>query len=303
MGPGEPPIITPPPVYERPVSDSPPASGQKAKGLLGLLGAAGVALAKFGSALLKIAYPLFKILKSGKILMTSSSMLLSVWFYSLRFGWSFALGFVLSIFVHEMGHVLAARMQGVPVTAPLFIPGFGAMILQKRSAQTAWGEAVIGIAGPVAGMLAGLVCLGIYGATGNALFLGLAYTGFLINLFNLTPMYPLDGGWIVGSISPYLWIIGMVGLGIMFVSGFLRNPLILILILMSIPRVFTSLRSGKANFGSEEIGQATSQQRWIMGGAYIGLCTLLAFLVAETHIDQTPPVRPVPRTVAYNLVR
>lgn len=89
----------------------------------------------------------------GKVLTTGGTMLLSVVVYAQRFGWSFAAGFVLSIFVHELGHVYAAWRKGMPVSAPIFIPGLGALILQKGRAKSVWDEAVIGIGGPLAGTL------------------------------------------------------------------------------------------------------------------------------------------------------
>src|SRR5438445_3188982 len=173
---------------------------------LGRLGPIGVALAyllkylplaaKFGLAALK----------------TGGTMLVSMWFYASFYGWWFALGFVLCILAHELGHVYVAWRMGVPVTAPIFIPGFGALILQKRQARSAWDEALIGIGGPVAGTLAGLFCLLIYHRTGSRLMLALADTGLFINLFNLAPIFPLAGGWITGPISPRLWLIGIVGM-------------------------------------------------------------------------------------------
>ncbi len=176
---------------------------------LGPLGTALLFLLAKAKAALTFIIPILKFLKLGKVLLTSGTMLLSVWVYSLLFGWKFALGFVICIFVHEMGHVLAAMAYGVPVSAPVFIPGFGALILQKRGAKSAWIEAIIGIGGPIGGTISALACWAIYATTNNPLFLGLAYVAFFMNLFNMTPMFPLDGGWIVGAISPYLWAAGL----------------------------------------------------------------------------------------------
>ncbi|HLB77598.1 MAG TPA: site-2 protease family protein, partial [Candidatus Dormibacteraeota bacterium] len=159
---------------------------------LGRLGPIGVALAylfgklKYLSFVLKFGLPALK---------TGGTMLVSMWFYASFYGWWFALGFVLCILAHELGHVYVAWRMGVPVTAPIFIPGFGALILQKRQARSAWDEALIGIGGPIAGTLAGLICLFLYHQTGSRLLLGLAGIGFFINLLNLAPIFPLDGGW------------------------------------------------------------------------------------------------------------
>jgi Zn-dependent protease len=240
--------------------------------LIYLLGKAKVLLV--GLKFLKLGY-LLTFLKTG------GSMLLSIAVYAAGMGWPFAVGLVLTIFVHEMGHVYAAWRLGVPVSAPVFIPGFGAFILQKRSAKSAWDEALIGIGGPVGGTLAGLVCLAIFWLTGHRFFLVLAYVTFLINLFNLTPIFPLDGGWITGAVSPRLWLIGVVMLGAMLLTGFLRNPFILILLVISLPRILRGLRHGDAL--PPGTAPATPRQRLLMGIAYVALCGLLAWLMAVTH--------------------
>ncbi|HWP31846.1 MAG TPA: site-2 protease family protein [Fimbriimonadales bacterium] len=233
----------------------------------------------------KALLPVLKFLKLGKILPTAGSMLLSVWFYAMAFGFWFALGFVLSIFVHEMGHVFAAWRKGVPVTPPVFIPGMGAFILQKRAAKSAWDEAIIGIGGPIGGAIAALFCLGLYYLTDSLLMLGLAYTGFLINLFNLAPIFPLDGGWIVGAISPRLWLVGTVLLAVLFFVGFIRNPFILLLLILSIPRLIHGLKSGEMLYPEEKKEPTTKEQKWILGFAYLVLVVFLAVLVAETHLE------------------
>ncbi len=239
-----------------------------------------------GKAILAFIVPALKFLKLGKIATTMGTMFVSVWFYSLAFGWWFALGFVVLILIHEMGHVYVAWKQGIPVSAPIFIPGMGALILQKKEGKSAWNEAVMGIGGPIAGALGGVVCWMIYSATGSELFLGLAYVTFMINLFNLMPVYPLDGGWITGAVSPYLWLIGFVGLVAMFVSGFLRNPMILILLVMSLPRLWQGIRHGIAHGPGVE--PATFNQKIQMGLAYVSLVGALAWAMAETNVEWTP---------------
>src|SRR5579862_6027462 len=137
--PEPPPIQAPEPIYVSgppPVTtpNPPPPGKPKPKGIWGAIVAAFAALWKIILAAWKPILLLLKLGKVGKVALTAGSMLVSVWAYALIFGWKFALGFVLCIFVHEMGHVFMAWRQGVPVTAPIFIPGFGALILQKRSA-------------------------------------------------------------------------------------------------------------------------------------------------------------------------
>ena len=224
-------------------------------------------------------------------LKTGGSMLITIWLYAQRDGWPFAVGFVLGIFVHEMGHVFAAWRLGIPVSAPLFIPFMGAFILQKRAGKSAWEEALIGIGGPVAGTLAGFVFLALYLATGLGIYQGLAYSTFFVNLFNLAPLFPLDGGWITGAVSPRLWLIGLVLMGGLFAIGWLRNPLLLILFLLSIPRIWHGLKTGKSSTGDLE--PATPRQRVIMGVSYMGLCLVLLWMMS--HIHANDPVKPAPK--------
>jgi Zn-dependent protease len=225
-----------------------------------------------------------KFLKLGKILLTSGTMLVSIVLYSYAFGWPFAVGFVLTIFVHEMGHVYVGWRQGLPMSAPVFIPFMGAVIFNKRGSSTAWGQAIMGIGGPVAGSLAGLACWGIYGATGSVFFLVLAYVTFWMNLFNLTPIVPLDGGWITGAVSPYLWLIGVILMVVHLFTGSIMNPLIIVLILMSLPRLWHGLRTGEASFGG--VQPASPTQRWIMGACYVGLGAFLFACMAATNVER-----------------
>jgi Zn-dependent protease len=266
--------------------DSPAEEKRKpVKGLTLIGGLALLVLTKF-KAIASFVLPALKFLKLGKILTTSGSMFVSVWFYSLAFGWEFAVGFVLLIFVHEMGHVFVAWRQGLPISAPIFIPGMGAVILAKAESKSAWNQAVMGIGGPIAGALGAAACWWDYAATQNELFLGLAYVGFMINLFNLMPLFPFDGGWITGAVSPYLWLVGFIGLLAGFVTGYVRNPLILILLISSLPRLWQGIRYGIAHGPGVE--PATFEQKIKMGLAYLALAGALAWAMGETHRDWTP---------------
>lgn len=222
-----------------------------------------------------------KVLPFGKVLLTGGSMLLSIWWYASEFGFPFAVGFVVCILVHELGHVFFAWQLGVPVSAPLFIPGMGALITQKRHASSAYHEALIGIGGPVFGTLSGIGCWAIYAATDNRLFLGLAFVTFFLNLFNLAPIYPLDGGWIVACLSPYLLVFGYALLILGTITGYIQNPVIFILVLLSIPRVIQMFKRGNADTG---VLKTTSRQRWGMGAAYLVLIVLLTWSMGHLHI-------------------
>src|SRR5689334_22440891 len=157
-------------------------------------------------------------------------MLVSIAAYSLIWGWKFAAGFVVLLLVHEMGHVIQLRREGVPATAPLFVPFMGAVVGMKKLPDDAAAEARTGLAGPVLGSVGALVALAIYGLTGNELFRALAFFGFFLNLFNLLPVLPLDGGRAMAALTPWMWILGYTAL-IALTLAF-PNPIMLLILLI-----------------------------------------------------------------------
>jgi Zn-dependent protease len=230
----------PKPIY--PVtSDIPPDSPHhyspappKRSGLVGWLVTA--ALAVWGVA----KYALLVVAKVPA-LATVASGLVAVWAYSWLFPWYSAIGLVLMIFVHEMGHVFEIRRQGARATAPIFIPFLGAAIFQRSHAQTPVKQAQIGIAGPIAGTLAAIVALVLYGSTQNFVFLIAAYWGFLLNLFNLIPFGMLDGGWILAPVSKWIQVGGLAILAALFFAGQV-SPIVLIVVALGMPLVFRRFR-------------------------------------------------------------
>ena len=157
---------------------------------------------------MKLLALLFGALKLGKLLPAVLSMLLSIGVYALVFGWAYAVGFVVLLLVHEMGHFVAARRRGLNVGAPTFIPFVGAWIELKDMPHDAETEAYVGVAGPLAGTVGALACFYLARSTGGSLLLALAYSGFMLNFFNLKPLLPFDGGRITAAISPRLWLLG-----------------------------------------------------------------------------------------------
>ena len=158
------------------------------------VGAAGLFLWKF-------KFVLAFIITKGKLLLlgltkasTIFSMLAALGLYWALWGWKFALGLIISIYIHEMGHVAALRRFGIKATAPLFIPGFGAVVRLKQIPTTTMENARVGLAGPLWGLGASVVSLLIYLITHSAIFAAIASVGAWINLFNLLPILPLDGG-------------------------------------------------------------------------------------------------------------
>ncbi len=142
------------------------------------------------------------LLPKTKLLLTAGTALVSVAAYSLFWGWTFAVGFVVLLFIHEMGHVVALRREGIRASAPTFVPFLGAVIAAKSLGENALAEARVGLAGPIFGTLASAACLAIGEATNSNLFRALAYVGFFLNLFNLLPVVPLDGGRAMAAMAP-----------------------------------------------------------------------------------------------------
>ena len=274
-----PPRLPPPPPGWVP-QPTPPIR-KRTGGILGSLGLVGVLLAQFGS---KLAF-LIPVLKFGlPILKTGGSMLLFIGYYTLIYGWRFAVGFTLLIFVHECGHLVAAHRFGLPVSAPVFIPLIGAHILLKRQTPNAWVEAVIGIAGPLFGTMAAAVPYFLFVYTGDPFWGALAYSGFFINLFNLAPIGFLDGGRIVTALSPWLWLVGYSVMIALIawrwqtessLDSFLRNNFIVLLILgMSVPRLLSLFRPRTES--ENRYFTIPTSQRWQIGIAYFGLIALLS---------------------------
>ena len=125
---------------------------------------------------------------------TLLSMFLALGVYWTLWGWKFALGFVLGIYIHEMGHVVALRAYGISASAPMFIPGLGALVRLNQRPANAIEDARVGLAGPRWGTFATIACAIVFLVTGNKLFAALAHANAWINLFNLLPFWQLDGG-------------------------------------------------------------------------------------------------------------
>jgi Zn-dependent protease len=219
-----------------------------------------------------------------KLLTTSGSMLVSIGAYALIWGWQFAVGFVLLLFAHEMGHVVQLKREGVPATAPMFIPFLGAFVGMKRLPDDAAAEARVGLAGPILGSIACLVPLALYGATGNELFQALAFTGFFLNLFNLAPVLPLDGGRAMAALSPWMWLVGfglLLGVGIAF-----PNPIVILIILLG---GYETYRRFKSRNDPEQprYYRVPPKTRFLIAAVYVGLAVALVLAMDATHLART----------------
>lgn len=278
--------VTPPPPW--PPAPPPPAptwgrpeptGWQKIKKLLAPFAVIGVLFLKFFAKLKFVLLPALKYFPV--ILKTGGTMFLTIGVYAMMWGVWFAVGFVLLIFVHECGHLLAAKRLGLKVGAPVFIPFMGAFIALKEAPRNAWIEAQVGIGGPMLGTVGAGVCELVHVATGNQMFGALAYTGFFLNLFNLMPVGFLDGGRIVTALSPWMWLIGFAILLVMTVMH--PNFLLILILIASLPRLFSLFR--KKSDVERRYFEITPEQRWIMATMYFGL---IALLVLGMHISRIP---------------
>jgi Zn-dependent protease len=168
---------------------------------------------------------------------TLATMMLSIGVYAIEWGWAFAAGFVLLIFVHEMGHAVAMRLEGIPAGAPVFIPFVGAFVAMQGRPRDAGVEARVAMAGPVTGSLAAWAVLGAGLAWEWPLLVALGHTAVLLNLFNLVPVPPLDGGRIAGAFTRTYWVIGYAAGGAALVLT--RSPLLLLVLVVGL---FTLVR-------------------------------------------------------------
>lgn len=163
------------------------------------------------------------------------SIALALGSYAMLYGWKFAAGFVGLIFFHEMGHYIAAKQKKLDVGLPIFIPFVGAWINLKEAPMNAEVEAYVAYAGPLIGTFAAFACYYMGSYTGNNLYFALAQAGFMINLFNLIPISPLDGGRITSIISPYIWFLGAPLLVALWI--YMPNPVLLLIAILSIPQL------------------------------------------------------------------
>jgi Zn-dependent protease len=252
-------------------------SGSRRKGLAGL-GGLGAAL---GALLLK--FPLLApLLKFGWLGFTA---LFSVVVYSLIFGWQFAIGLVALLFVHEMGHAVVMKIKGIPIGGMIFIPLLGAAVIMKQMPRNAKDEAEVGIAGPIAGAIAAMVCLTIARANPDTVWAPLAYFGFFINLFNLIPIVPFDGGRILGAIDRRIWIIGFIGLVAFQIWSWINGNhslFLLLFVILAASQLWTR-RSVPNTPEARAYYDVPIAERIILGLAYFGLAAVLVLGMAISH--------------------
>ena len=228
-------------------------------------------------AKLKFLAVIFKL----KFLGTFISMVASVGLYTIAFGWRFAVLFVGLLFTHELGHALWLKKEGIPTGPIVFIPFMGALITMKEYPQNAYIEAKVGLAGPVLGSLgAGAVALAGWQLDSN-LLLAAGYVGFLLNLFNLIPVTPLDGGRAAAAIHPTLWIAGLVGLAVITVLWF--NFLLVLILILAV--VDVRRRTHGVGVNDRAYYGIPLRQRVGVAVVYLGLAGLLGVGMELTHVS------------------
>jgi len=178
------------------------------------------------------------------------------------------------ILVHEMGHVLEIRRQGMQATAPIFIPFLGAAIFQRQHPTTALKQAQIGIAGPIAGTIGATAAWILYGATQNPVFLLAASIGFFLNLFNLIPVWQLDGAWILAPVSPWFQV---AGLGMIAISVLVFHFASFFLIIIALLGIQT-MRAGFRNAKNPYYTAVPPSARLAIGAAWLGLVLYLGVM-------------------------
>lgn len=244
-----------------------------------ILAAIVAAFAKFFAAIKGVLL----LLPKAKVLTTAATALVSVGAYSLFFGWWFAAGFVALLFIHEMGHVIQLRREGLKASAPMFVPFLGAVVFAKSLGENALAEARVGLAGPILGTLGAAGCLAIGIATDSDLLRALAYVGFLLNLINLVPLVPFDGGRAMAAMAPSLWFVGLgVMVALLLLTG---NPFLLIFVLLGGMETWRRWKlRGTRSLEQSAYYRVRPRHRLIVGAVYIGLIVALAVGMLDSEV-------------------
>jgi Zn-dependent protease len=257
----------------RPGIEQPPTLGARLKKATAPLVGAGAAIAKFGAVLFKL-----------KAFVVVGSMAVSIAAYATVWGWKFAVGFVLLILVHEMGHVIVLRARGIKASAPVFLPFLGAFVSMKSAPRSVYEEAESALAGPLLGTAGALALAWVAHAEGSDLLRSLAFTGLLINLFNLLPALPLDGGRVAGALHPAIWVVGLAAL--LGLEIYRPSPILLLVLVLGGYELWHRWR-GRNSAASRAYLDLTSQQRLRVGSAYVALIVVLLIAAHATYIPRT----------------
>jgi Zn-dependent protease len=231
--------------------------------------------------MIKLLALLLSGVKLGKLFTTGGTMLLSVVLYAFVWGWRYAAGFVALIFVHEMGHYIAARQRGLAVGAPTFIPFVGAWIQLKDQPMDVETEAYVAAAGPFVGTVATTLVYFWGSHSESGLLLAIAYSGFFLNFFNLIPLPPLDGGRMTAILSPRIWFVGApLMLGLML---YRPSPLLILIAIASLPALKKAWHYDPADPDNRAYYAVPLAMRIEYGAFYLGLAAFLAVMTHSVH--------------------
>src|SRR5439155_15513140 len=204
-----------------------------------------------------------------------ASMALSIAAYATKAPLPLVVGFVLIILIHEIGHAVVIRAKGLRAGFLVFIPFIGGAVTLKDQPRSAYDDAQIGLAGPIAGTFASLVALQIFKWTGNPLYLLIALTGFILNLINLLPIGMLDGGRISAAVTKWMWVIGGAILAYKAIKQ--SNALLVLFLILAMFQVYASIVREKEG----KFYDLTGAQRFGIGVAYF---SLVIFLGHQTFV-------------------
>ena len=189
------------------------------------------------------------------------------------------------LFVHEMGHAIVMKLKGIPIGGMIFIPLLGAAVIMKQMPKNAKDEAEVGIAGPIAGAIAAMFCLTIARENPDTVWAPLAYFGFFINLFNLIPIVPFDGGRVLGAIDRRIWIIGFIGLVAFQIWSWINGNhslFLLLFVILAASQLWTR-RSAPNTPEARAYYDVPIAERIVLGLAYFGLAAVLVLGMAISH--------------------
>ena len=226
---------------------------------------------------------LILLLPKLKLATTFGSMFVSIAAYALLWGWAFAVGFVLLLLLHELGHVIQLRREGIDASAPMFIPFLGAVISAKSLGEDAAAEARVGLAGPILGSLASLIPFGLWLATGEDFWRALAYVGFFLNLFNLLPVVPLDGGRAMAAVSPWVWFAGLLALVPLVVM--FPDPILVLILVFGLIECWHRWKARRTPEGLAYFN-VSGRTRALVAVTYLALAALLVAGMSETFLDR-----------------
>jgi len=270
---------------DRPVQADIPAQPGTNRGRRNGL-AAGI-LAFLGLVLSKLSYVGLLLLKFKGLWFTVVSTGVTALIYAQLFGWAFGVGIVLLILVHESGHVVVARIMGLPVTLPVMIPFLGAFVSMKQQPRSVAQESIMAIGGPVLGSIAAGLCylgyLSMPDSSTGQLLRALAYFGFLINLFNLIPLTPLDGGRVTSLLSKWFNVAGLViAAGLLLFETQSGNTVSPVLFLVLIFGAFSTWQRFRSTVLNPAYYAVAAQTKVIVGSLYLALLFALGLGMLQT---------------------